>query len=127
MSENYELPEGCYSLSEDFLFDGLSLPFELNYNINIMSLEQYEDIIDGWNKILYTNHYKIHAREIIESRYPSGNYDHIPGMDEVFETMISNLQVTPLEEYEARGLKNNNIGSHINGENTNILEFEKSE
>ena len=120
MSENYEL-------SEDFLFDGLSLPFEINYNINIMSLEQYEDIIDGWNKILYTNHYKIHAREIIESRYPRGNYDHIPGMDEVFETMISNLQVTPLEEYEARGLKNNNIVSHINGENTNILEFEKSE
>ena len=85
----------------------MNLPFEINYDITVPPPQVTNDIIEEWDKIEYNNHYAENAEEIIKSRFPCGDLDHIPGMTEVFKTMAINLKVTPLTEWKRRGFINN--------------------
>ena len=84
------------------------LPFEILYNIQIISPDLQNEIIDGWDRITYTEHYIENSQEIILSRFANCTYDHIPGLSDVFEQMALNLEITPLSEWEKRGFINNN-------------------
>ena len=85
------------------------LPFEILYDVEVMTPEQEYEIIDGWDRITYTEHYIENSQEIILSRFSNCTYDHIPGLSEVFEDMALDLEITPLTEWENRGFENNNI------------------
>jgi len=86
----------------------MEIPYEINYDITVAPPQIINNIIDSWTKIEYTEHYAENAEDIIKSRFPGGNYDHIPGMSEVFKTMALNLKVTPLYDWERQGFINNN-------------------
>lgn len=83
------------------------MPFEINYDITVPSPQRINNILDSWEKINYNEHYIKNAEDIIKSRFPCCNYDHLPGMAEVFKTMTLNLKVTPLYEWEKQGFINN--------------------
>ncbi len=85
----------------------MELPYEISYDITTTPPQLMRDIVISWDNITYNDHYIDNSQEIIESRFPGGSYDHIPGMCEVFETMELNLKVTPLEEWDNRGFNNN--------------------
>ena len=99
------------------------IPEELNYNLE-QTPAQINKILVGWEKINYNNHYKDNAQEIINSRFKCANYDHIPGMEIVFQTMIDKLKAcNPMEEMQKIINEDENIimeGNIINGTNTNI-------
>ena len=84
------------------------LPFEIQFGMLAFEQMKTEEIRHEWSKIRYTEHYIEFAEDIIHSRFPGGDYDHIPGMDIVFETMVENLKVTPLEAWEKQKFQNNN-------------------
>ena len=76
-----------------------NLPFEITYDIVVPPPRIVYDAVDSWDKINYNDHFKDNAIEIIESRFPRGTYDHIPGFEKVIKTMASNLKITtPLDE-----------------------------
>lgn len=83
------------------------LPFEINYDITIMSETLEQKLLNTWNCISYNDHYINNASNIINSRF-SNNYDHIPGFDIIISNMIEKMQnTTPLEEWEQRNFINN--------------------
>ena len=86
----------------------MELPYQITYDITVMSPELEDEIALDWDRITYTNHYINHAFEIIHSRFPNCTYEHIPGLEEVFEHMAEELAHTPLEEWEERKFINNN-------------------
>lgn len=86
----------------------MEIPFEINYDITLPPSAITEECIESWQKITYNDHFTENADDIIKSRFPCGDLDHIPGMIEVFKTMALNLKVTPLKEWEQRGFNNNN-------------------
>jgi hypothetical protein len=79
----------------------MEIPFEISYDITIMSAKVEQAIIDGWDKI----NYKPNTHDIVRSRF-SGETSHIPGLDEVFNMMALTMESkTPLEEYTKRNAK----------------------
>jgi hypothetical protein len=108
-----------------------NLPYEIDFSITSIHPSIIKKRKESWESINYTNHFIDNAEEIINSRFPDLCYDHIPGMEKVFETMVERLQVTPLESWERQGFVNNNnnkiSNSNINEKDTNILKFHPSE
>lgn len=102
--------------------DDLEIPFEINYKIDVMSEEKEQFLLEEWDKINYTNHFKTHAEEIIKSRLPNGDFDHIPGFNDIIADMTKNLYIkTPLEEWIETKFSNNNIYNESNErENSDI-------
>lgn len=75
----------------------MQAPYELIYDINIMSPIKQEQILNGWDKIEY-NIYQNNADEIIRRRFSSCT-DHLPGFDKVFEMMSLDMKKSnPLRE-----------------------------
>ena len=89
----------------------------INYDMNVMSAQQQQQIINEWNNINY-----VHDSEyIIRSRF-KGETSHIPGLDEIFNLMIIDLaKKSPLEELKSRADINGN------GKYTNISQLKESE
>ena len=85
-----------------------NLPYAINYDITVTPPEKMEQIINDYDHITYTEHFEDNRDEIIKSRFPGGDCDHIPGLSEVFETMALKLKVTPLSEWIDRGFTDNN-------------------
>ena len=104
------------------------IPDELNYTLG-QSTAQVNKILDDWEKINYNNYYRDNAEEIINTRFKCSNYDHIPGMNIIFQSMINKLQVsTPLEAMQ-KLIDDDKIfisNTNINGTNTDFLEQQKS-
>jgi hypothetical protein len=84
-----------------------NLPFEIAYDITIQPPAKLEQMVDEWEKINYNEHFIDNSEDIIKSRFPCGDYDHIPGLTEVFQTMALNLKTTPLDEWTKNKLINN--------------------
>ena len=79
-----------------------NLPYEMNYNIEIICPALEQKLLKEWQAITYNDHYLYNADEIICKRIPF-NYSHIPGFDIIVNKMVVNLQnKTPLEEYFKR-------------------------
>jgi hypothetical protein len=85
----------------------MEIPFEINYNITVPPPQITNQNIESWQNITYNDHFMENAEDIIKSRFPCGDLDHIPGMIEVFKTMALNLKVTPLTEWDKRSFINN--------------------
>jgi hypothetical protein len=87
----------------------MEIPFEISYDITIMSASVQQATSDGWDKI----NYKPNTHDIIRSRFP-GTTNHIPGLDEVFEKMaISMESKTPLEEFISKSIINDRKHSDL--------------
>ena len=85
----------------------MNLPLQIDYDITTPSPQLIYKINDEHDKITYNQHYTEHADDIIKTRFPCGNTDHIPGLTEVFQTMALKLNITPLDEWERRKFVNN--------------------
>ena len=100
------------------------VPNELNYSLT-QSDDEVNKILEGWEAINYVNHYRDNAQEIINNRFKCSNYDHIPGMNLIFETMIDKLKVSnPMDEMQKLIDEDEKIiipDNIINGTNTNLL------
>ena len=75
-----------------------NLPYEILYDITIMSPQKENEIIEGWSKI----DYKPDTYNIIKSKF-SHDASHIPGLEQVFETMALDMaKKTPLQHLISR-------------------------
>jgi len=92
------------------------LPYEILYNIAIMSQEKQNQIIDGWKKIDYTPD----INSIISKTF---KYDssHIPGFDKIYQMIEDDIDKTTLLE---ELLSNCNIDD--NSEYSNLSKLKDS-
>jgi len=99
------------------------IPDELDYCLK-QSNDEVNTILEGWEAINYIDHYRDNAQEIINNRFKCSNYDHIPGMNLIFESMIDKLKASnPMDEMQKLIVEDEkiNIPVIINGTNTNLL------
>jgi hypothetical protein len=86
----------------------MEIPFEISYDITIMSASVQQATSDGWDKI----NYKPNTHDIIRSRF-SGETSHIPGLDEVFEKMAISMDNKTSLEFISKSIINDRKHSDL--------------